>query len=96
MEKLVNQLSISLVSEMHVYLSLLSLGSIFVVEPNLSQNGNIHHHLEQTTDNKLGRRFSNVKISRFEDIAARPHEDHLEAICKMEIKIDVLGGLFVQ
>lgn len=96
MEKLVNQLSISLVSEMHVNLSLLSLGSIFVVKPNLSQNGNVHHHLEQTTDNELGRRFPNVKISRFEDIAARPHEDHLEAICKMEIKIDVLGGLFVQ
>ena len=66
-------------SEMHVHLSLFPLGRVLVVDPDLSQNGDVHHHLEQPADHELRGSFAHVKVGGFENIATSPHEYHLEA-----------------
>jgi hypothetical protein len=52
---------------------------IFVIHPDLSQDGNVNHDLQEATDDKLRRGFTDIKVCRFEDIATGPHQDHLEA-----------------
>ena len=66
-------------SEMHVDLSLFPFGGVLVVEPDLSENGDIYHNLQASANDELRWSLTQVKISGFEDVPASPHEHHLQA-----------------
>jgi len=66
-------------SEMHVDLSLFPFGGVFVVEPDLSEDGDVYHNLQASANDELRWSLTQVKISGFEDVPASPHEHHLQA-----------------
>lgn len=55
------------------------LGGAVAVEPHLAEDGQVDAHLHGAADEELGRRAPHVEVCRLEDVAARPHQHHLDA-----------------
>ena len=72
-------IKLNLLSEMHAHLCLFSFGSIFVIDPHLSQNSDIHHDLQKAADDELRWGFAHIKVRCLENVATCPHQHHLKA-----------------
>ena len=64
---------------MHVVGSLFPFGGVLIIEPHLSQNGDVDHYLQHAAYDKLRRCFADVEVRRLENVSTGPHQNHLKA-----------------
>ena len=67
--------------------TLLLPGSIFAIQKDLTQNGEVDHDLKTTADDKLERGLPDDEVACLEDVSARPHNHHLKAETKKSLFI---------
>ena len=52
-----------------------------MVEKDLREDRDIHHHLKAATQPELQRCLSHEEVARLECVAAQPEKNHLYAVC---------------